>query len=64
MSFFPHLPIAIPYSPGVRAWWDPFWWVFQIGVMTSLVLYFNRLADRIDKERDGTPTGSPKKNNS
>ncbi|MDA8193946.1 MAG: hypothetical protein M0Z53_08110 [Thermaerobacter sp.] len=52
MSFFPHLPILIPYSPGLPWWWDPIWWIFQIVAMTGLVFYFNHLADEVDHARN------------
>lgn len=51
MSFFPQLPVRIPFTPGLPIWWDVFWWAFQILVMTSLLLYFNRIADGLDQQR-------------
>ncbi|PSR28411.1 hypothetical protein SAMN00768000_0842 [Sulfobacillus thermosulfidooxidans DSM 9293] len=52
MGFFPYLPIRIPYSPGIAHWWDPFWWLFQIIVMTVLLISFRKVALRIDDQFD------------
>ncbi len=52
MSFFPHLPVRIPFSPGIAHWWDPFWWFFQIVVMTVLLITFRKVALRVDEQFD------------
>ncbi len=50
-NFWPHLPLNIPYSPGIAHWWDPMWWVFQIVVMTTLLITLRKVALDIDRER-------------
>lgn len=52
MGFFPHLPIRIPYSPGIAHWWDPFWWLFQIVVMATLLMVFRKVALHVDDQFD------------
>ena len=49
--FFPTLPLKIPYSPGISHWWDPMWWIFQIVVMTVLLITLRKVAMDIDRER-------------
>ena len=48
-GFWPTLPLKIPYSEGVPHWWDPAWWIFQIVVMTILLLTLRRVAMSIDR---------------
>lgn len=59
-SFFPTLPLKIPYSPGIAHWWDPMWWIFQIVVMSFLLLALRKVAIDIDRARedDGKSPGS------
>ncbi|MCY0880186.1 MAG: hypothetical protein OWU84_14770 [Firmicutes bacterium] len=47
-DFFPRLPLAIPHSPGVKPWWDLFWWMFQLAAMSFLLIYFRRSAEEVD----------------
>ncbi|PSR26078.1 MAG: hypothetical protein C7B43_15165 [Sulfobacillus benefaciens] len=49
--FFPTLPLKIPYSPGISHWWDPMWWIFQIVVMSFLLLGLRKVAMDIDRAR-------------
>ena len=49
--FFPTLPLKIPYSPGISHWWDPMWWIFQIVVMSFLLLGLRKVAMDIDRDR-------------
>ncbi|MHB1612503.1 MAG: hypothetical protein ACYCOU_25090 [Sulfobacillus sp.] len=51
-GFFPTLPYVIPHSPGIAHWFDIFWWVFQLVVMTTLVLLLRHWAVSFDRERD------------
>ncbi len=51
-SFFPSLPLKIPYSPGISHWWDPMWWIFQIVVMSFLLLGLRKVAIDIDRARE------------
>ncbi len=48
-GFWPTLPLKMPYSEGVPHWWDPAWWIFQIVVMTILLLTLRRVAMSIDR---------------
>lgn len=48
--FFPTLPFRIPHSPGISHWWDIFWWVFQLVVMTTMVLLLRHWAVSFDRE--------------
>ncbi|AUW93845.1 MAG: hypothetical protein C7B44_11490 [Sulfobacillus thermosulfidooxidans] len=50
-NFWPHLPLRIPYSIGMAHWWDPMWWIFQIVVMTVLLITLRKVAMDIDRER-------------
>lgn len=50
-GFFPSLPYVIPHSPGIAHWWDIFWWIFQLVVMTTLVLVLRHWAISFDRER-------------
>ncbi|HBQ94258.1 MAG: hypothetical protein M1294_07000 [Firmicutes bacterium] len=57
--FFPSLPLKIPYSPGISHWWDPMWWIFQIVVMSFLLLSLRKVAMDIDRAReDDRPSSS------
>ena len=49
-GFWPSLPIKIPYSEGMAHWWDPAWWIFQIVVMSILLLTLRRVAMSIDRD--------------
>ncbi len=49
-GFFPSLPVRIPFSPGIAHWWDPFWWAFQIIVMTVLLMTFRKVAMSVDED--------------
>lgn len=49
-GFFPSLPVRIPFSPGIQHWWDPFWWAFQIIVMTVLLMTFRKVAMSVDED--------------
>ncbi len=48
--FFPTLPFRIPHSPGISHWWDIFWWIFQLVVMTTMVLLLRHWALSFDRE--------------
>lgn len=52
--FFPTLPFIIPHSEGTAIWWDIAWWVFQIVIMTVLVVLITKWAVNMDKEFDST----------
>ena len=56
MTFFPHLPVRVPFSPGIAHWWDPFWWLFQIVIMTVLLITFRKVALRVDDQFDDKPS--------
>ncbi len=63
-NFWPTLPIKIPYSQGEPLWWDIVFWIFQVVIMTTLVLLLIRWATRIDRmreEQDPTDAGIPVK---
>lgn len=63
-GFFPYLPIRIPYSAGLAHWWDPFWWAFQIIVMSVLLMAFRKIAMSVDKDYDRPPYTKNKAPNS
>ncbi|SMC04198.1 hypothetical protein SAMN00768000_1516 [Sulfobacillus thermosulfidooxidans DSM 9293] len=48
-GFWPTLPLKMPYSEGVPHWWDPAWWIFQIVVMSILLLTLRKVAMSIDQ---------------
>jgi len=48
-SFWPSIPFYIPYSPGMPSWWDLVWWVFQLIVMSLLLLWLHSVALREDR---------------
>ncbi|OLZ11631.1 hypothetical protein [Sulfobacillus thermosulfidooxidans] len=48
-GFWPTLPLKMPYSEGVPHWWDPAWWIFQIVVMSILLLTLRKVAMSIDR---------------
>ncbi|MCY0900888.1 MAG: hypothetical protein OWU32_01715 [Firmicutes bacterium] len=48
-GFWPSLPFYIPYSPGMPSWWDLVWWVFQLIVMSLLLLWLHSTALREDR---------------
>lgn len=54
--FFPTIPYFIPHSAGLAHWWDIFWWVFQIVVMSTLVLVFRKWAIGFDREQEAGMT--------
>lgn len=47
-GFWPTLPLHIPYSPGMSHWWDPVWWIFQIVVMSAVLLTLRKVAIDVD----------------
>lgn len=49
-SFWPSIPFYIPYSPGMPSWWDLVWWIFQLVVMSALLLLLHNVAMREDRE--------------
>ncbi|AUW93327.1 MAG: hypothetical protein C7B44_00960 [Sulfobacillus thermosulfidooxidans] len=57
-GFWPTLPLKIPYSEGVPHWWDPAWWIFQIVVMTILLLTLRRVALSVDKSDKAAKTSA------
>lgn len=68
-GFWPTLPLKMPYSEGMPHWWDPAWWIFQIIVMSILLLTLRRVAMSIDRDekpsqsasrRPGTSTNTQK----
>lgn len=48
--FWPSLPLHIPYSEGIAHWWDPSWWIYQVVVMTLLLMYLRKLGKRVDRD--------------
>ncbi len=48
-GFWPTLPLKMPYSEGEAHWWDPTWWIFQIVVMSILLLTLRRVALSVDR---------------
>jgi hypothetical protein len=50
-SFFPYFPFRIPHQPGIAHWWDIFWWIVQLVVMTSLLIGLRRLGVGMDEEK-------------
>ncbi len=59
--FFPTLPFRIPHSPGISHWWDIFWWVFQLVVMTTMVLLLRHWAVSFDREHQPPVARSAKR---
>lgn len=50
-GFWPKLPLSIPYSAGISHWWDPFWWIFQIVVMGTILLTLRKVAKSVDVDK-------------
>ncbi|MEB3102023.1 hypothetical protein [Ferviditalea candida] len=48
--FWPQLPFIIPNSQGTQIWWDILWWIFQIAVMTFLIIILTRWATGMDRD--------------
>lgn len=55
-GFWPKVPFYIPYSPGMPGWWDLVWWIFQIIVMSALLLTLHNVALREDRAPHDDPT--------
>ncbi|WP_053960862.1 hypothetical protein [Sulfobacillus thermosulfidooxidans] len=55
-GFWPTLPLKMPYSEGVPHWWDPAWWIFQIVVMSILLLTLRKVAMSIDRNENAPKT--------
>ncbi|KUO96643.1 hypothetical protein [Ferroacidibacillus organovorans] len=51
-GFFPSFPFYVPDSPGTPLWWDISFWLFQLIVMSSLLLMLRRWAIRADHDRE------------
>ncbi|MCI0182165.1 MAG: hypothetical protein OWR52_12950 [Acidibacillus sp.] len=49
-GFWPSIPYYIPYSPGMPNWWDLVWWIFQLVVMSALLMALHTVATREDRE--------------
>ena len=64
-GFWPTLPLKIPYSEGMPHWWDPAWWIFQIVVMSVLLLALRKVAmsvdrdEKVEKERNPSARRAP-----
>lgn len=50
-AFFPYFPFQIPHQAGIAHWWDIFWWIVQLVVMTSLLIGLRRLGVGMDEEK-------------
>ncbi|PWI57816.1 hypothetical protein [Sulfoacidibacillus thermotolerans] len=48
-GFWPSIPFYIPYSPGMPNWWDLVWWIFQLVIMSALLLILHLVATREDQ---------------
>jgi hypothetical protein len=57
-GFWPTLPLKMPYSEGMSHWWDPAWWIFQIVVMSILLLTLRRVAMSVDRDESSKPSTS------
>lgn len=59
--FWPTLPFLIPKSEGLPLWWTISWWIFQIVIMTVLLLVVGRWAIQVERTLHGSvgqPTGA------
>jgi len=50
-TFFPTFPFPMPHQAGIAHWWDIFWWIVQLVVMTSLLIGLRRLGVGVDEEK-------------
>jgi len=50
--FWPSFPFIVQPSQGLPLWWDISWWIFQIVIMSAVLLLITRWAVRVDKELD------------
>ncbi|MHB1683004.1 MAG: hypothetical protein ACYCYO_09330 [Bacilli bacterium] len=48
--FWPTLPFYIPYSPGMPNWWDLVWWIFELVIMSLLLVTLTVVATRVDRD--------------
>jgi hypothetical protein len=48
--FWPSLPVVIPNSEGMPMWWDIMWWVFQIVIMSTLLITLRNWAVKADRK--------------
>jgi hypothetical protein len=48
-KFWPTLPFLIPTTEGTQMWWDIFWWIFQIVIMSTLIILLTKWALKMDQ---------------
>ncbi|UOF89829.1 hypothetical protein LSG31_18435 [Fodinisporobacter ferrooxydans] len=51
-NFWPTFPFVIPNSPGIPLWWDLFWWIFQIVLISSLLYVLKTWCVKMDRMSD------------
>lgn len=57
-GFWPHVPYIIPSSQGMPMWWDILWWVFQIVIMTAVLLLLRVWATKVDRANEQEQTAA------